>query len=65
MISNHSIRVRIFWQNSFSNEIALKCREPSLAHMQISTCVLEGCITLAKMAENSLMLTGIYDRPHQ
>ena len=38
-----------------TNEIALKCREPSSAHMQISTCVLEGCITLAKMAENSLM----------
>ena len=36
------------------NEIALKCREPSPAYMQTSTCVLEGCITLVKMAENSL-----------
>ena len=33
----------------------MKCQEPSPALMQMSTCVsLEGRITLAKMAENSL-----------
>ena len=43
------------------DEIALKCQEPSPVHMQISTCAylistcaLEGRVTLAKMAENSL-----------
>ena len=45
------------------NEIALKCREPSPAHMQISMCAylismcgitaLEGCAILSKMAEYS------------
>ena len=40
--------------NSNNNEIALKCQKPSPVHMQISTCVLEGHVTLAKMAKNSL-----------
>ena len=32
----------------------VKCLEPLPAHMQVSMCALEGHVTLAKMAENSL-----------
>ena len=54
-VHNHRRSIQLLSQVMLSiHEIALKCREPSPAHMQISTCVLEGCITLAKMAENSL-----------
>ena len=33
-----SKRIAQKWRDTVKNEIALKCREPSPAHMQMSTC---------------------------
>ena len=48
------MRHKTVTNNNNNNKIALKCREPSPTHMQISmcaylisTCALEGCVTLA------------------
>ena len=49
--------------NAENNEIALKCREPSPAHMQMSTCayLISTCgirrrVIASKMAENKSQL---------